>query len=473
MRVQMINPGFTRYGGLSGHGGNLLPINLCYLAAYARRENPDVEFKVLDSEIRGMSHDEVVEEVASFAPNLIAITATTPVFDSVIQLTGQLKARLPEAKTVIGGSHTSALPERSLTEAQVDFVSMGEGELAFAQLIGQMKEGDEDWSKVNGLAYQDEEGNFEINPPATLIHNLDELPLPARDLMDNSLYSPAVTKRVSSGRNTLLTTSRGCPYNCGFCSARIVWTRAVRYHSPQRVIEEMEDCIEKYGIESFYLTDELFTVRKERVLEICGLIIKHQLKVKWTCFSRAERMDQETLEAMKEAGCSKISFGIESGNPEILTKIDKSLDLTDAKRVIDLTNKVGIKTHGSYMFGYIGETEETMRETMDVAKYLNTEIAAFFVASPLPGTPLYEEALQKGYMRDDIKWINFSPLSNEDSVMEMPNLPKEIIRKWHRKAVRNYYLRPSYIFARLIGIRHWHEVTNLAGGAKILLNLKS
>ena len=473
MRVQLINPGFNRYGGISGHGGTLIPINLCYLAAYGREKHPDAEFSVLDAEIRRLSHDEAVDEVVSFSPDLIGITATTPVFDSVMQLTKRLKDRLPKSKIIIGGSHTSALPERSLDETAADFVAMGEGETLFGELISQIKAGDEDWGKINGIAYRDEDGDVQVNPPAELIHNLDDLPMPARDLMDNSLYHPAPTKRVSSGRNTLLTTSRGCPYNCGFCSARIVWTRAVRYHTSEHVVAEMEDCVDKYGIESFYLTDELFTVRKERVLELCGLIYKRGLNVKWTCFSRAERLDRETLEAMKEAGCSKISFGIEAGNPEILKKIDKSLDLGDAKRVVDLTKEVGIKTHASYMFGYIGETEEMMQDTMDVAKHLNTQVAAFFTASPLPGTPLYEEAIQKGYLLPDVSWINYSPLSNQESAMEMPDLKREVIRKWHRKAIRNYYLRPSYILSRLFSIRHGHEVKNMLGGLKILANIRA
>lgn len=473
MKVILINPTFNRYGGLEGHGGNQLPINLCYLAAYARQQHPDVEFSLLDSEIRGLSHEETVDEVASFSPNLIGISANTCVFDSVIGLTGQLKARLPKVQIIIGGPHPSALPERSLLESRADFVAVGEGELTFAELISQIRRGDDDWSKINGLVYRDEFGNVMRNPPRELIKDLDKLPFPARDLVDNNLYSPAPTKRVSLGPNTLLTTSRGCPFKCGFCAARTVWTRAVRFRKPDNVVAEIEECVDKYGIRSFNLTDELFTVNKKRVIRICRLICERKLDVKWVCSARAERLDRETLEAMKEAGCREISFGIESGNQEILKRIDKSLDLGEAEHVIRLTKKVGITTHASYIMGYLGETEETMRDTIRFAKKLNTDIAAFFIASPLPGTPFYQEALEKGYLRSDASWINYSPLSNQESVLSLPNLSSTVIRKWHRKAIRSYYLRPAYIILRLSSIiRHWHDIRNLFEGLKLFLRIK-
>lgn len=473
MRIALINPSFNRYGGLKGHGGSLPPINLCSLAAYGREKHPDVEFKIIDGDIHGLSHEDTIKQVEAFSPDLTGITSNTCVFDSVIELTAGLKTAMPKIPVITGGPHPSAMPKETLAESETDFIAMSEGELTFNELIQQMKDGDEDWGKIKGLGYRDETGKPKVNMTQPLIMDLDALPLPARDLLDNSLYQPAPTKRVHGGPVTPIISSRGCPFNCGFCGAQSVWTRRYRHRSPENIVAEIEHCIETYGIRAYRMTDELFTAKKQRVLDICRLMVDRKLDISWVCNARAQKLDLETLEAMRDAGCKEISFGIESGNQKILEKIDKSMDLNEAERVIRLVKKTGMKTHASYMFGYLGEDEGTMRDTIRFAKKLNTDMAAFFIASPLPGTPFYDEAKDKGLMKKDISWINFSPLSNQDSVVEYPTLSSETIRKWHRKAIRTYYLRPRYILQRLLKLRHWYEIENLFMGLRLFLNIRS
>ena len=472
MKIILINPAFNRYGGVKGHGGSVIPLNLCCLAAYVRKFHDDVELKILDSEVRDISHEETVEETAAFSPNLVGITTNTCVFDCVKELVRLLKIRLPDIPIVLGGTHVSALPERSLQECKADLVVRGEGELTFEEVVAQLKEGNSDWAKIDGLAYRDKRGEINVNPPRQLIEDLDVLPFPARDLVDNRLYIPAPTKRVSLGMNTLISASRGCPHNCGFCGSRTVWTRKVRTRSAESLVAEMKECAHNYDIRSFNFTDELFTSNKKRVWEICRLIRKEGLNIRWVCSARAQRLDLETLKMMKKAGCHEISFGIESGSTEILKRIDKGIKLDEALRVVRLTKKAGIITHASYMLGYIGETEETIRETIRFAKKLNTKVAAFFIASPLPGTRFYKEALEKGYLRSDATWQDYSPLSNAESVLELPNLSTMMIRKWHRKALRDYYFRPRYIISRLLAIRHWYEIVNLFAGLKIFCRIR-
>lgn len=188
--------------------------------------------------------------------------------------------------------------------------------------------------------------------------------------------------------------------------------------------------------------------------------------------ARAQHLDYETFEVMKESGCREISFGIESGNQDILNRIDKSLDLDEAIRVIRTAKKAGIKTHASYILGYIGETEKTIQDTIRFAKKLNTHIVAFFIVNPLPGSRLYQEASEKGYIRPDATWINYSPLSNTESVLELPHLSVAKIRKLHREALKSYYLRPRYIFLSLLSIRHWHDILNMFSGLKLFFHIK-
>ena len=473
MRVVLINPAFNRYGGLEGHGGKQIPISLCYLAAYARREHPDIEFKIIDSDVRGITHAQTMAEAKAFSPDLIGITANTCVFDSVIDLIGFLREGVPGVPIIIGGSHPTALPARAMDESGADFIALREAELSFSNLLGQLKSGDGDYAKINGIGYRGGDGELRFTPPRELIADLDDIPFPARDLVDNDIYAAAPTKRVSAEPNTMIVGGRGCPYMCGFCSVQTIFTRKIRYRKPKLVIDEMEECISRYGISSFAFTDEIFTSHKKRVKELCAEIVKRKIDVSWNCFARAHNLDRETLEAMRDAGCRKISFGIESGNLEVLGNIDKTLDLEEAERVVRLTKKVGIPTHASYILGYLGESEASMKDTIRFAKKLNTEIAAFFIASPLPGTRFYREALEQGHLDEKAPWINYSPLSNHPSVYAAPGLSMETIRKWHRYAIRSYYLRPRYILSRLFGIRHWYDVKNILGGIKFFFNIKS
>ncbi len=472
MKIMLINPAFSRYGGIRGHGGSVIPLNLCCLAAYVRKIYSGLNIKIFDAEMQSASYEDVVSEAVNFSPDLIGITTNTCVFDSVTQVTLLLKEKLPQVPVILGGPHVSALPNRSLSETKADLIALGEGELTFGEVVGQIKNGEKNWGAIKGLAYRDYSGEVKISPPRELITNLDVLPFPARDLVDNSLYSPPPTKRVGLGLSTLISTSRGCPFNCGFCGAQTVWTRRIRVRSAESVVAEIEECVGKYGVRLFNFTDELFTSDKKRVTDTCQLIHKHSLQIKWVCSARAQNLDLETLKIMKQAGCHEISFGIESGNRDILKRIDKGINLDEALRVIKMTKKAGISTHASYILGYIGETEETIKDTINFAKQLNTAVAAFFIASPLPGTRLYREALENNYLRPDAKWSNYSPLSNMESVLVLPDLSMPTIRKWHRKALKSYYFRLGYIISRLLTIRHWYEIVNLFEGLKIFFRIK-
>lgn len=471
MKVMLINPPFTNYGGLEGHGGKAPPLNLGYLAAYVRQQRRYYDISILDAEVLGMTFEKIEAHIKKEKPDVIGITSSTPAFLSALRISRICKDVDANIKVILGGIHPSAFPIQTASEKSIDFVVVGEGELTFLDLLDaiEKKNGYQD---ISGIAYRDD-GIVIQNRPRQLIENLDTLPFPARDLMQNELYSPPPTKRVSTFKATSLTSARGCPYNCNFCSAHVIWTRRYRFRNAENVVDEMEYCVSNFGIREFAITDELFALNRDKALTFCEEILNRGLNIAWVCMSRAGQVDEELLKMMKRAGCKEISFGLESGDEEMLSKIiHKKSTLDTARQTIGLVKKVGIRTHASYMIGNIGETERTIRKTIEFAKELNTDVAAFFIASPLPGTELYEQALKLGYIRKDANWSDFSPLSKNRPVMTLPGLSPEDLMKWHRRAIWEYYVRPRYIIKRIFGLRSKVDFLNLSNGLRLFFRIE-
>lgn len=471
MKIILINPPFTNYGGLQGHGGKAPPINLGYLAAYLRQNRKYHNIYILDSEALGFSFEDIEHYLRIQRAEMVGITSSTPAYISAIRISRICKEIDPGIKVVLGGIHPSAFPKETAAEESVDFVVEGEGEITFLELTDAVERGS-GYEKVRGIVYKEGSGICQ-NGPRDLIDNLDMLPFPARDLMPHHLYSPPATKRVSTFKGTSLTSARGCPYNCNFCSANVVWKRRYRYRSAKNVIAEIEECRDNLGIREFSLTDELFAQNRDRVVEFCEIVLNKRLNITWVCMSRVGQLNEKLLSLMKKAGCKEISFGIESGDEEILRKIiHKNNTLEAARHTIKMVKKAGIRTHASYMLGNIGETERTIRKTIAFAKELNTDIAAFFIATPLPGTELYEQALRLGYIRGEANWSCFSPLSRAKPVMALPGLSSEQLMRWHRRAIWEYYVRPRYIMKKLFGVREKVDLLNLIDGLRLLIRLE-
>jgi len=471
MKILLLNPPFTDYGGLEGHGGKALPLNLAYLASYLRDKNPGIEIKVLDCEALGLHYSEIKKEIIQFKPDLVGITTPTPAFTQVLEICRIIKQEISkDIITVLGGPHPTALPQETTTEENIDICVVFEGEVSFTQLVEALDK-NESLNKIKGIFFKDN-GKVVSTETREPIKDLDQLSFPARDLFDTDLYFPPPTKRISNWKAGNMITSRGCPYQCTYCMASFIWQRRVRFRGIDNVIKEIEECINKYGIREFNFHDELFTVNKRRTIEFCQEVVKRKLKIAWVCMIRVDFADEETLRWMKKAGCKKIVFGFESGSQMILDKMKKKVTLDKTEETVKLVKKVGIKTAGNFMIGNIGETEETIRQSIDLAKKLNTDTMGFFVASPYPGTEFYRIAREKGYFRSDVTWKDFTLVSNNLPPLNLPGLPAEKILEWQKRAFREYYMRPRYILQKIFSIKSWVDILNLYNGAKLLLRLK-
>lgn len=321
----------------------------------------------------------------------------------------EVKTANKDCLVVLIGQHPSARPEACLSEPGVDFVVIGEPEKTVSELIDALSLGKKDFKSIDGLGFS-ENGKPVLTAKRAIITDMDSLPFPARHLLPMKLYNEAVKENPLRGEIskpwTIVTTSRGCPYNCVFCTTCIVWGRTWRARSPKNVVDELEYLVKTYGIRQVDFYDENMTLDKKRMADICDLIVERDLHIEWFTPNgiRADTLDESLLRKMKRSGCKKIRVAPESGVQRVVDKvIGKNLDLKTVEQAVILCKKVGIKVGCFFVLGLIGESKEDIEETIKFAyklRRLGADSLIFSIAMPIYGTALYEQAKQGGYLRE-------------------------------------------------------------------------
>ena len=294
------------------------------------------------------------------------------------------------------------------------------------------------------------------------IEDLDSLPFPARHLVDNNIYRRPDTGEVQA----VIKVSRGCPFHCFFCLATPVAGAKVRKRSPENILGEIKECVNTYGITNFLFWSDIFNIDKDWVMRLCQLIIDSGLNITWSANTRADTADEEMAEMMYKAGCRLVSIGVESGSQEMLDKIGKKITLDDVRLTVRIFKKFGIKIYNYFVIGLPWETAETVEDTIDFAIELDSDFISFYTATPLPGTKFYDYAKEHNLIDSDtsFKSAYFYPSVNTHS------LTKDQIFKLHKRAIRKFYLRPSYILKMLTKIRSFTEFKNyFKAGMNLLL----
>jgi radical SAM superfamily enzyme YgiQ (UPF0313 family) len=317
----------------------------------------------------------------AFSPDVVGATSVTMNFPQAAQILCEAKKIAPSVVTMMGGPHVSFHAQQTLEQYRgIDMIVIGEGEKTISELVPRISDPDA-WKEVPGIVFRNG-GDIIATGRRELIEDLDSLPFPARHLLSLSRYK-------ALGFPVSVITSRGCPNLCIFCLGRRMVGRKVRYRDPGLVLDEIELLI-KMGFHTINLADDLFTSNKKRVAQICDEIAKRGLKFEWSAFSRVNTINEETVRMMKEAGCNCISFGIESGNPQMLKRIRKGITLEQARHAAAICKKVGIMAHASFMVGLPGETHETLEDTRRFANSLDIAHGYHFLA-PFPGTTVKEQ----------------------------------------------------------------------------------
>lgn len=344
------------------------------------------------------------------------------------------------ATTIAIGPHVTTMPESVSEFPAVDYAIRGEVEETIVELLDELEAGREP-AGVKGIAYHRGDGVV-VTEERPLLEDLGKLPRPRQDLLPLERYRMPMI----DGSFTMVTTSRGCPFPCIYCRKMALWGNRVRLRPVDDIMDELV-WLHELGVDSVVFLADLFTVNRKQVIELCRRIIEAGLPLKWQCNSRVDHVDEEILSWMKRAGCWQIAFGLESGSQEILDRAKKGITVEQTEKAIALVNRFGIKAWGYFIIGLPGETKETIRQTIDLAKRLPLNLALFHVAVPYPGTEFNDLAREHGWLLSD-RWEDLD--MNYSAIVEYPQLSAAEIDKATKRAFFEWYLRPAPVL-RLLG----------------------
>ena len=425
-------------------GGAQIPLGIYYIASYVR--NHGFQVHCIDAEAQRLENSEIVSKIKEKTPDIIGLSSTTVAFQRTVALAHEIKVAFPHLPVVIGGPHATSNIQNVMNNPVFDYLIYGEGEETFVDLLHALErenDGKDILSSIHGLAYR-KNGLVKINPPRDYIQELDTIPFPAYDLIpDFTVYHPDPSNyRFIPVVNII--TSRGCPNHCTFCD-RGVFGQKLRQRSPENVAEEIAFLVKRYGVREIAFVDDTFTIGKQRIQNIFTLLQQKGIQISWTCMSRINTVDYETLAFMKKMGCWKIKFGIESGDESILKKIRKNIDLKIAREVISYCKKLRISTSGFFIIGHPGETKESIEKTIRYALDVPLDDIVVTINTPMPGSVQYNEVEQYGTL-DSTNMSNFNYWS---PVFVPHGLDANYLLMSQKRMYQKFYFRPR-TFLRLI-----------------------
>jgi anaerobic magnesium-protoporphyrin IX monomethyl ester cyclase len=434
---------------------SVMPLGILYIASTLMRDG--FEVRVFDTLYE--STDAVMDELRRFQPDLIGVSFLTTEFKLTSKWIAAMREVCPRATLFGGGAHlSSGVGDRAADQLGLDFAVYGEGEVTTLDVCRRLRDG-RDYRDATGIIYRDDSGRMVKAPPTPLVDDLDTLPHPARQLLNREKYltPPGHIRSFFSNGTLTAFTSRGCNAHCTFCDTHILFGRSVRRRSVKNVMEEIEDARQHFNFDSIYFMDDTFTLNQRWVYEFCDEIKRTGLA--WGCETRVTSVNEPLLRAMKDANCVQVDYGVESGSPKVLKGMKKGITRELVVKAFDTTRKVGIRTFATFMVGLPEELEEDVEQSISLVKRIKPNFIHVTIATPLPGTELWDIAIENGWVDaaacEELEW-DF--VNTEEPVMHVNFTPKQLLR--NRQRVQNANFTRSYlsIFTRQ-NLRH------IAGGA--------
>jgi radical SAM superfamily enzyme YgiQ (UPF0313 family) len=431
-------------------------LGLGYLAAVLEKNHYQVD--VIDCQVLKLSFEDFRSEISKRQPNIVGVTSSTLTYQSALKLVKVAKEACPNCITIAGGPHVTFWDDKALEECpELDIIVRREGENTLLELVQKIEAGKSYYDVMGTTCRKD--GKIVKNPDRPYIEDLDSLPFPARHLW------PMETLRKYE--NILyLTTSRGCVYWCEFCTTVRMHGRKYRMRSPKNVVDELEFLHKTYTISTFTFCDDAFTVDQPRTDALCNEILKRGLKIEWNCGTRVDMLTKELLAKMKEAGCISVWFGVESGSQQVLDAMKKGITPELTTKVFGWVRELGLKPIPNVILGFPGETKESAWKTIKFVEKISPDAVGFYnVATPFPGTPMYDSVTKKGWLRV----TDFDKYDTTKPIFETTQLSMKDLGKLREGAFHHFYLRRAFFFDKR---RRFKLSTAIIIGVNLVADIK-
>ena len=459
-KVLLLSPPYLDiYGNFKNAAGRYFPLGVGYIASYLIKYGGH-EVRLYEPEAQRLTISSIANIVKNYSPDIVGITCSTANFTRAIELAKLCRSN-SKAKIILGGVHVSAIPEFVMSQygEWIDCVVVGEGEETMLELVEAYTR-NSGLEAIKGIVYK-KQGGIVRNESRPYIEDLDSIPFPARQLIPQQIFFPNLHNARYKNCLTMLT-SRGCPFNCSFCAARIVSGTQYRVHSAEYVLDEMQMLKKDYNARQLLITDDTFTINLPRLEKICKGMIDKKLGLAWFCFAHVNTVNREILRLMKKAGCYSIGFGLESSDVEVLKRMGKSISPSRAKETVHIANRLRFKTQAFYILGSPGETKKQMLDTIRFSREVDSTLAFYNMLVPFPGTRDFKYFFSSTPLKD-IDWEKFVAIG-EDCVLKNSEISSREIEKLIGKATMLYYANPRRLLNLLCHVRTFYELINYFQG---------
>jgi len=452
-----LNPNFRDLAFRDDNIGSVPPLSLLYVAAILEKEGVAVD--LIDIAAEQITYHDALQRVLRFSPDLIGFNLSTLSFHPVLKWINRFKqdTGLP---VLVGGEHVRLYPVETMSYGSIDFCIAGEAEIPLPEFIRAFRE-KKPFDGIKSLGFRNN-GHVIIDQTLQPIDDIDSVQFPARHLIKNELYGNIFTRNKNF---TAMLSARGCPFNCAFCNANQQMYRA---RSAKNFVDEIELNFKEHNIRDFDIYDSTFTTDRQRVLAICEEIRNRKLDVGFSVRSRVDVVNKEIVEALKSAGCHTIMYGIESSNPEILRRMNKGISPEQIMETVAYTKRSGMETLGFFMFGFPGETEKSIKETIEFSLKLQLDYAQFTPLVPFPETEIYYYYREHGL---EDYWAEYTLDESKERLIELvdTSVSREVVSGYIAKAYRRFYYRPGIIWKQIKEIRSVSKLKRLALAAFSIL----
>ena len=443
------------------------PLGVMWVAAML--EGAGHACEIIDVDADGVNLEGLLKRLEDGRFDVLGLTAVTPTYPNALQIATAAKARCTNITTILGGIHATVDPIACAREPALDFVVVGEAELTVIELIDAIMAHATDFSGIKGLVYRSANGAIASSGARELVPDLDEFPYPAVHLIKSlSHYAPAHATVLPAAP---IMVSRGCPGACTYCQTKNIFGRRTRFRSPQNVIGEIRRLVYDYGVKEIHFLDDVITANRKFVREFCALLKQEPYKLHLEVANglRADMVNEEILTALKEVGLCNVGFGIESGNDRVLKLVKKGITKDQVRKAIHIAKNIGLETWGFFILGLPGDTEDSIRDTVDFAIELDPKYAKFVFLKPFPGSEVFYQLEEKGLI-DIQDYAQYGPYM--PPVHHLDGLSHARMIKLQQEALRRFYLRPRKLLEHLRDLRSMGRIISfLRGGFFVLSQL--